>query len=182
MQTFKLTCLIRSGVYSRGYANAYVILDPVNERLYNAHHIYPAMVGTCLLLQLIIYGLMYSVMSPGAKVFRPDEDDKMDHYRHVHGLGSPEIEMRRRSTATSPLYPGSRHPSDAADMLLPPPAVSPHSSPQLNPMTQRNPTSTVTWGDYPIETRDRSGSSFSLGSPDTRTSEHPLLSSNTAYR
>ncbi|KAJ3547298.1 hypothetical protein NM208_g1587 [Fusarium decemcellulare] len=87
------TCTCWSSVFSLRYSRAYVRLDPISERVYNAHHIYPAMVATCLGLQLVTYALMFRVMRPGAKVFRPDEDTKMKTYRHVHGFDPPETEM-----------------------------------------------------------------------------------------
>ncbi|KAM5356673.1 hypothetical protein ACJ41O_003319 [Fusarium nematophilum] len=89
---------VLSSVFSRG-RNAYVGLDPKPDREYNLHHIYPAMVATCLGLQLVTYGLMFRIMRPGAKVFRPDEDTKMEIYRRVHGFDTPEIEMEGKGAS-----------------------------------------------------------------------------------
>ncbi|KAM5381846.1 hypothetical protein ACJZ2D_002836 [Fusarium nematophilum] len=127
IQRFNAGQLAWSSVFSRG-RNAYVGLDPKPDREYNLHHIYPAMVATCLGLQLVTYGLMFRIMRPGAKVFRPDEDTKMEIYRRVHGFDTPEIEMEGKGASRN-----WRSTSDAGELLLPPPAMSPQTSPQLVP-------------------------------------------------
>ncbi|UPK99790.1 hypothetical protein LCI18_010725 [Fusarium solani-melongenae] len=134
------TCTCWSGVFSRGAARAYITLDPLADRKYNAKHIYPAMVATCLGLQLVVYGLMFRIMRPGAKVFRPDEDTKMDIYRRVHGLQSPGSELNNTpSCDTGSGYSpwgrprGSAASSEFGELLLPPPAMSPKSNPQRLP-------------------------------------------------
>ncbi|KAK4119129.1 hypothetical protein N657DRAFT_666837 [Parathielavia appendiculata] len=128
------TCWCWSGVYSRGLAGAYIDLEPEDERLYNAHHLYPAMVGTCLALQVVTYVVMHRVMKPGGIVFRPREEEKMEQYRAIHGLtGSPDIEMKGPA-ARGRAVGGDRRESEAAPLLLPPAALgSPHGSPLLRP-------------------------------------------------
>jgi hypothetical protein len=114
--------LRRSGVYSRGIARAFIDLDPQSEREYNLHHLYPAMVAACLVLQILTYVLMHRVMKPGGIVFRPREEEKMEQYRVIHGLtGSPDTEMTGRATGRKGA--GVRRESEAAPLLLPPPAM-----------------------------------------------------------
>ncbi|KAK4096191.1 hypothetical protein N658DRAFT_519341 [Parathielavia hyrcaniae] len=133
------TCWCWSGVYSRGLAGAYIDLEPEDERLHNAHHLYPAMVGSCLALQVLTYVVMHRVMRPGGVVFRPREEEKMERYRVVHGLnGSPDVEMeatRGRGRGDGSGMP--RRGSEAAPLLLPPAALggspTPHGSPLLRP-------------------------------------------------
>jgi hypothetical protein len=180
---------IRSGVFSRGAARAYITLDPLADRKYNAKHIYPAMVATCLGLQLVVYGLMFRIMRPGAKVFRPNEDTKMDIYRRVHGLHSPGSELNNTpSRDTGSGYSpwgrprGSAASSEFGELLLPPPAMSPKSSPQRlssisDSQISLQPVSPV---DY-FRLDDNNGRSESVssfgGSPRTRL-EQPLLGSS----
>ncbi|KAF4461697.1 hypothetical protein FALBO_11499 [Fusarium albosuccineum] len=174
------TCTCWGSVFSRGHSKAYVRLDPISERVYNAHHIYPAMVATCLGLQLVTYALMIRVMRPGAKVFRPDEDTKMKTYRHVHGFNPSETEMHTRShiSNTSHLWHRrSTASSDAGELLLPPPALSPHASPQLGPHSQP----TIWSGEYSVPGNERDWArservSSYAGSPQT-TAGQPLLGS-----
>ncbi|KAI8650467.1 hypothetical protein NCS57_01380500 [Fusarium keratoplasticum] len=183
------TCTCWSGVFSRGAARAYITLDPLADRKYNAKHIYPAMVATCLGLQLVVYGLMFRIMRPGAKVFRPDEDTKMDIYRRVHGLHSPGSELnstpgRDTGSGYSPWGRprGSAASSEFGELLLPPPAMSPKSSPQRLPSISDSQISLqpVSPVDYfrldENNGRSESVSSFG-GSPRTR-SEQPLLGSS----
>jgi len=117
------TCWCWSGVYSRGRQQAYIDLDPQDEREYNLHHLYPAMVVACLVLQIgVVYGLMmHRVMKAGGEVMRQSEEDKMRVYREVHGLhgkkspGKNEVEMRdRRGSENAPLL-----------LALPEAAISP---------------------------------------------------------
>lgn len=125
------TCWCWSGVYSRGIAKAYIDLDPQDEREYNLHHLYPAMVGACLVLQIVVYGLMHRVMKEGGVVMRQPEDEKMTVYREVHGLGkSPGdgVEM------------GSRRESEAAPLLALPEAAMGSSSPVLRSNGSPSPT------------------------------------------
>jgi len=123
------------------------VLDPEPRRKHNAHVIYPAMVAVCLGLQLVIYGLMYRLMRLGGKVFRPDEDEKMEIYRKVHGLDfalqrGGDIPLRMRSPDGPDLYQrASSISSEGAQLLLPPSVLSPETSPQLLPRvegSQRN--------------------------------------------
>ena len=156
-------------MYSRGLADAYIDLDPQDEREHNLHLLYPAMVGACLGLQLLVYIMMHRVMAPGGIVFRPHEDEKMEQYRVIHGLGTPamEKEMGRMGGGGSRNRGGS---TSAAPLLLPPPAMSPHASPQASPMLR--PQSFDSRASYPSG-EDVGG--YYFGSPDLRTSEHPLL-------
>lgn len=109
------------------------------------------MVGVCLLLQLVVYLLMYRIMRVGGRVFRPDEDDKMDAYRRIHGLGStPDREMREMPSPPNNV-PRSKHYSQVTDnweLLLPEPAIGleaapPHTrlSPQMRPGHSASPSS-----------------------------------------
>ncbi|KAK3900643.1 hypothetical protein C8A05DRAFT_35709 [Staphylotrichum tortipilum] len=164
------TCWCWSGVYSRGLAGAYIDLDPQDERARNLHLLYPAMVGACLGLQLLVYVIMHRVMAPGGIVFRPREDEKMEQYRIIHGLGTPAMEKEMgRMGGGSRNREGS---TSAAPLLLPPPAMSPHASPQASPMLR--PQSMDSRASYPSG-EEVGGYYFS--SPDLRTSEHPLLGS-----
>jgi hypothetical protein len=130
------TCWCWSGVYSRGRAGAFIDLDPQAEREYNAHHLYPAMVGACLVLQILTYVVMHRVMKPGGLVFRMREEEKMEQYRVIHGLtkglsSSPDTEMGMRGERRDG---EERRESEAMPLLLPPPAMgSPHGSPLLRP-------------------------------------------------
>jgi nitrate reductase NapE component len=138
------TCWCWSGVYSRGISGAYIDLDPQEEREYNAHHLYPAMVGACLLLQILTYLLMHRIMKPGGIVFRPREEEKMEQYRVIHGLtGSPDTEMMGKARKHGEA--GGRRESEAAPLLLPPAALSPHGSPLLRPRAGSH-TSVRSWG------------------------------------
>ncbi|KAI9150691.1 alcohol dehydrogenase [Paramyrothecium foliicola] len=126
------TCWCWSGVYSRGRDEAYIDLDPISEREYNLHHLYPAMVGACLGLQLVVYMVMHRVMRVGGLVFRPHEDDKMESYRRIHGLGSPPLNGREMKTPARPTH--FRHVSESSQAaedaaLLPEPALSPYFGP-----------------------------------------------------
>ncbi|KAH7147051.1 hypothetical protein B0J13DRAFT_442017, partial [Dactylonectria estremocensis] len=192
------TCWCWSGVYSRGRAKAFIDLDPADERAYNLHHIYPAMVAACLALQLATYLLMYRIMRLGGRVFRPDEDDKMAVYRRIHGLGSPSLppgdndlgmEMSVSAHST-PLGRDRNHgqcnlESDAAELLLPAPAISPHPSPRLSSqvhLEQQRPrslsrTSDGNLGGTPVLLAGQ-GSEFEYGSsPEWRAPDQPLLGS-----
>ncbi|KAK4033594.1 hypothetical protein C8A01DRAFT_19491 [Parachaetomium inaequale] len=133
------TCWCWSGVYSRGRSGAFIDLDPQGEREYNAHHLYPAMVGACLLLQILTYAVMHRVMKPGGLVFRMREEEKMDQYRVVHGLtkglSSPDTEMGGMGAGRGGEgRNGPGRESEDVPLLLPPPAMgSPHGSPLLRP-------------------------------------------------
>lgn len=178
----------RSGVYSRGRANAYIDLDPTDERKYNLHHLYPAMVGVCLGLQLVVYVMMYRIMRVGGRVFRPDEDDKMDAYRRIHGLGSSPDGRQNgmASRGTPPSWPlssldRSRHNSQATDdgaFLLPGPAISLQSSPAYMRHSPQVHT------EYPPSDASsyrgaQSNADFGYGaSPEWRGPDQPLLGSS----
>ena len=154
----------RSGVYSRGRAKAYIDLDPQDERDFNLHHLYPAMVAACLVLQIGTYLLMYRIMKPGGIVFRPREEEKMEQYRLIHGLtGSPaDREMMKRE-------------SEAAPLLLPAAAMgSPHPSPMMKPMggPQGSPRSSGGYGEAGV-----GWESGNMASPMLRVSEHEVLGS-----
>ncbi|KAK4167753.1 hypothetical protein QBC43DRAFT_297548 [Cladorrhinum sp. PSN259] len=115
------TCWCWSGVYSRGIAKAYIDLDPQDEREYNLHHLYPAAVGVCLLLQVAVYGLMHRVMKEGGLVMRQREEEKMSVYREVHGLPTPNVGMEMKA----------RRESEAAPLLLLPETAIQEGSPVL---------------------------------------------------
>lgn len=78
------------------------------------------MVGVCLILQILTYVMMHRVMKAGGIVFRPREEEKMEQYRLIHGLnGSPDTEMMGGPRKGA----GVRRESEAAPLLLPPPAM-----------------------------------------------------------
>lgn len=78
------------------------------------------MVAACLILQILTYVLMHRVMKAGGIVFRPREEEKMEQYRLIHGLdGSPDTEMMAGPRKGA----GVRRESEAAPLLLPPPAM-----------------------------------------------------------
>jgi hypothetical protein len=162
------TCWCWSAVYSLGYAKAFIILDPGDERALNAKLLYPVACAICLGLQIIVFGLMYQMMKPGGQVFRLKEDDKMEQYRKIHGLDSSAAsEMGRRSEARVPLL---RHTSEDDHLTLPPPAISPHASPRLAPRTKAQGTSDDGHGHH------RYSGSYG-GSPEWRSPDQPLLGS-----
>ncbi len=171
-----LTQIYRSGVYSRGRAKAYIDLDPQDERDFNLHHLYPAMVAACLILQIGTYLLMYRIMKPGGIVFRPREEEKMEQYRLIHGLtGSPaDREMMRRESEAAPLLlppaaMGSPYPSPILK-----PMGSPHLSPMLKPMggPQGSPRLSRGYGEAGV-----GWDSGNMTSPMLTVSEHEFLGS-----
>jgi hypothetical protein len=85
------TCWCWSGVYSRGILGAYIDLDPQDEREYNLHHLYPAMVGVCLAAQVVVFGVMRGVMKEGGAVMRRSEEERMSVYREVHWVGCDRL-------------------------------------------------------------------------------------------
>jgi hypothetical protein len=179
----------RSGVYSRGRANAYIDLDPTDERKYNLHHLYPAMVGVCLGLQLVVYVMMYRIMRVGGLVFRPDEDDKMDAYRRIHGLGSSPDGHKKgmASRETPPSWPlssldRSRHNSQATDddaFLLPGPAMSLQSAPAYMRHSSQAHTEYPPSDASSYRGVQSNKAEFGYGaSPEWRGSDQPLLGSS----
>ena len=68
-------------------------------------------------------------------MFRPKEEEKMDSYRRIHGLGSPSEYEREMKAPSCPLQ--LRNPSESSQgteegTLLPEPALSPYLSPRLS--------------------------------------------------
>ena len=186
----------RSGYYSRGAEKSKIDLDPVDERKENLHKLYPAMVGVCLALQLAVYLIMYHIMRVGGKVFRPDEEDKMNAYRHIHGLGSPSFSGgdRDHGVEMSPMHRPqdryNRHDSQVTDdgaLLLPDPAISINDdvgAPKFTahvyserPMPE--PLSRAATGSGSVRTPSLTGQDIDFGyapSPEWRGSDQPLLS------
>lgn len=160
------------------------------------------MVAACLGLQLVTYILMYRLMRVGGRVFRPDEDEKMDAYRRIHGLGPPSVSAAHHGQGvemvTSPRLwgtpesrndrQGSQGTDDGAALLLPEPAVSLQSTPHYSKYSSQ------VYTEYPMpgasspslsaaaasssRRATRVNSEFEYGqSPEWRTSDQPLLGS-----
>lgn len=135
------TCWCWSAVYSRGRSNAFVVLDAEDERVYNLEHIYPAAAGICMAGQLIIYAIMNKIMRAGKILFAITEEEKMERYIEVHEIDEPYI--KSKPSAVREMMPKGRgkgktsfyddDSDDRMNLILPPPAISPHASPRMEP-------------------------------------------------
>lgn len=145
------------------------------------------MVGVCLGLQLVTYLIMYQIMRVGGRVFRPDEDDKMEAYRRIHGLGQfPDKFNGGMSSGESPpswsivSMDRTRQDSQATEdgaFLLPGPAISLQAAPSyMRDLSQGYPGYTAS--DISSLRSPQRNAEFGYGmSPELRGSDQPLLGS-----
>jgi hypothetical protein len=82
------TCWCWSGVYSLG-SRAHVLLNPISNFLSYNRTIYPALVGVCLLLQLLAFAAMMRVGWAGWSLMRWSEDAKRTEWSEARrGMSS----------------------------------------------------------------------------------------------
>ncbi|CEL04885.1 hypothetical protein ASPCAL06009 [Aspergillus calidoustus] len=99
------SCLCWSALFSRR-GGAYVVLDDRDERGFNARTWYPALVGACLGLQMVVFFVMGWMMRHGEVIFGRDEEKKQEDWLETHvrrghmgslaGQGKRGVQMHER--------------------------------------------------------------------------------------
>ncbi|KAF2429738.1 hypothetical protein EJ08DRAFT_650194 [Tothia fuscella] len=81
------SCWCWSSIYSRGLANALILVDPDPIRKRNAETIYPGLVASCLFLQASVFLIMISLSKRGRSLLRRVEKIKEEDFWKLHHFG-----------------------------------------------------------------------------------------------
>lgn len=99
------SCWCWSTVYSRGVANAVVLLDPDPARKKNAETIYPGLVGTGLIIHILFFLFALYRSRKGRSLLRRSEKVKTQEFWDIH---KPKVSSQGVSLNVSGYEMGDR--------------------------------------------------------------------------